>query len=175
MSKELTHAIQQNGSSLYRVAWRILRHAEEVDDVLQDVILEAMEFSRRETVKSWPGLLKRLTVCRSLDRLRKRRPIESFDEGDLRTSRVNQRNGSPVDNAIGRELASRLRNVISKLPARQAEVFSLRYFDDCDNQEIASTLRISSAAVATALRKSRLKISELLSINLEQGKCHESK
>jgi len=169
MSNELTQAVQQNGSSLYRIAWRILRHADEVDDVLQDVVLEALELARRTNVDSWPGLLKRLVVCRSLDRLRKRKPVEPKDPD----THVCYRNASPLDNVVVGELAMRLREAIGQLPERQAEVFSFRYFDGSSNPEIAATLGISTDAVATALRKSRLKLSELLSISPDKGKCHE--
>jgi len=165
MSDELIRTVNESGKSLYRIAWRILGQADEVDDVLQDVVLQALKISKREPVETWIALLKRLTVCRSLDRLRKRKPNEAFLESDFPSVQH-----SPVEDAIGHELESRLRDALIELPARQAEVFSFRYFDDCSNQEIAKALGISIAAVATALRSSRLRLAELLVIELRKGK-----
>lgn len=176
MPRILATVIEEQGPALHRIAWRILRHAEEVDDVLQDVALQAIKISRSETeVKNWLALLKRITVCRSLDRLRlrERRPVEGFQESDL-----SQTTTSVVDSVIGRELETRLSRAISVLSDRQAEVFSLRYFDDCSNTEIAGSLNISTAAVATALKKARERLRCLLSDSstsksFKKGGCHE--
>jgi len=164
MSSELAQHVRAHGPTLYRIAWRILGNADEVDDVLQDVVLEAMKVSRREAISSWIGLLKRLTVCRSLDRLRKRRLVEEWSDVNFSPSQ-----SSPLENVMARELEAKLREAIGLLTPRQAEVFSLRYFDDCSNLEIADSLGISTAAVATALRKSRASLSALLSIDPKKG------
>ncbi len=164
MSDELGSSVRKHGPDLYRIAWRILRHADDVDEVLQDVFLEALQFSQRERVFSWIGLLKRLTVCRSLDRLRRRRTNVSMDGFALPSL-----DRSPCDLASDRELQMRLRQTLGQLPPRQAEVFCLRYFDDLSNQQIADTLCISASAVATALRKARVKLTELLPDELSKG------
>jgi len=160
MSSELSVTIKEQGTALYRIAWRILQHAEEVDDVLQDVALEAIRISKSgKQIDSWIGLLKRITVCRSLDQLRKRRTVVAFSEDDFASESTNA-----IDGMIERELEERLRLALASLPNRQGEVFSLRYFDDCSNQDIALSLEISTAAVATALKKARQRLRELLSV-----------
>lgn len=160
MPSDLPETIKEHGPALYRIAWRILQHAEEVDDVLQDVALQAIQISKSgKQIESWIGLLKRITVCRSLDQLRKRRQDVSFSESEFAS-----RSATVIDTAIERELEERLRLALPALPNRQAEVFSLRYFDDCSNQEIALSLEISTAAVATAIKKARLRLRELLSV-----------
>lgn len=164
MPSDLSQTIKEQGAALYRIAWRILHHAEEVDDVLQDVALQAIQISTSgKQVESWIGLLKKITVCRSLDQLRKRRPVVAFSEHEFAS-----RSTKAIDTVIERELQERLRLALGSLPNRQAEVFSLRYFDDCPNQEIALSLDISTAAVATALKKARQRLRELLSVPSEK-------
>ncbi len=124
-----------------------------------------MKAERRDRILNYPGFLKRLTVCRSVDRLRQRRATESLVETEFCA-----KTASPIAEAIGGELEAKLRDALASLPDRQANVFSLRYFDDLSNPEIASILAISIAAVATALRKSRVRLSELLSIEVGSGK-----
>ena len=157
MQNEVAVQLQQHGKDLYRVAWRILGQADDVDDVLQDVFLETVRVSHRETVVSWIGLLKRLTVVRSLDRLRKRRFDQNLDEYSVATQLDH-----PDQRMIAQELEQRLRRELGKLPERQGQVFCLRYFDDLSNKQIALTLDISPPAVATALRKARMRLSKLL-------------
>ncbi|MEM7453147.1 MAG: RNA polymerase sigma factor [Planctomycetota bacterium] len=167
MSDELIRTLNEDGDSLYRIAWRILGRSAEVDDVLQEVVLQALNITDQQSVNSWTGLLKRMTVCRALDRLRRRKTHQVFLEADFPSER-----NSPVEDAIGLELETRLRKALARLPSRQAEVFSLRYFDDCSNREIAESLGVSPAAVATALRSARLRLAEMLEIELERGR-HE--
>lgn len=169
MSNELLRTFEDHGHALYRIAWRILGQADDVDDVLQDVLVEAMRVGQREPVTSWIGLLKRLIVCRSVDLLRKRNTGTVFSDAEFSEFNHPSSNISPEEVAIARELDAQFREMLSQLSGRQAEVFSLRYFDDCSNQEIAQTLGISSAAVATALMKSRRKLAALLLTDPTEG------
>lgn len=66
--------------------------------------------------------------------------------------------------AAERELAERLRWAITELSDREASVFSLRYFGEMANSEIARTLGISTDAVGVALYKARKKLQELLGL-----------
>lgn len=161
MSDEFVQQLTILGPALYRISWRITGNANDVEEILQDVAVEVMNVASRKKIVNYPGFLKRLTVCRSLDRLRRRRPVEAFVETEFASKAA-----SPIDEAIRGELESNLRVALAVLPSRQAEVFSLRYFDDLSNPEIAAALGISTAAVATALRKSRIRLAELLSIEV---------
>ena len=149
--------VREQGPLVYRTAWRILGHAADTEDVVQEVFLQAHLFVQTRPVRHWSGLLRRLAACRALDRLRQRRSAVSLDGLELPS------NGeTPDEAAVSRELADRLRQAIGELPPREAEVFCLRYFDDLPYQEIADTLCISAGAVAMALHKARAKLEALL-------------
>ena len=149
--------VREQGPLVYRTAWRILGHAADTEDVVQEVFLQAHLFVQTRPVRHWSGLLRRLAACRALDRLRQRRSAVSLDGLELPS------NGeTPDEAAVSRELADRLRQAIGELPPREAEVFCLRYFDDLSYQEIAESLCISSGAVAMALHKARAKLETLL-------------
>lgn len=143
---------------VFGIAWRILGHAADAEDVVQDVFLEVHRMCQeRRNVRRWQGLLQRLAVCRALDRLRQRKPVAVLDERTLVAATA-----SPEEFAIGRELAERMRSAVAELPPREAQVFCLRYFEELDNQQIAETLRIPAGAVSTALHKARTKLETLL-------------
>ena len=62
------------------------------------------------------------------------------------------------------ELANRLRWAVAELPDREASVFSLHYFGEMANNDIAETLGISADAVGVALHKARKRLKELLDL-----------
>jgi RNA polymerase sigma-70 factor (ECF subfamily) len=64
--------------------------------------------------------------------------------------------------AVATEAAAALRHALARLPRREAEVFSLRYFADLSNPEIAEALALTTGAVAVALHKARARLQEAL-------------
>ena len=157
MNADWKSIVQEHGPGVYRIAWRILGNADDADEVVQDVFLQAHQFESRNKVANHMGLLKRLAVCRSLDCLRRRRAYVGLDDMPITDS-----GSGPEAQAMGNELEARLREVIRQLPEREAEVFCLRYFDQLTNQQIAETLKLTTAAAATALYKARSKLACML-------------
>jgi RNA polymerase sigma-70 factor, ECF subfamily len=153
---DLDQLVRDHGPLVYGTAWRILGHAADAEDVVQEVFLEAYRL-RTSRVRSWPGFLRRLATCRALDRLRQRKPMAPLDG----LSTVEPAAGPEAD-AMGRELAEQLRAAVARLPRWEGEVFSLRYLDDLTPQQIADTLQISPGAVAVALHKARARLEMLL-------------
>ena len=149
--------VREHGPIVFATAWRILGHAADAEDVVQEVFLQAYQVQQEEMVRCWEALLRRLAACRALDRLRQRRGTVPLDGLAL---------SAPGDNpeavAIERELAGRLRDALARLPPREATVFCLRYFDDLSYEQIARTLHIQVGAVATALHKARVRLETIL-------------
>jgi RNA polymerase sigma-70 factor (ECF subfamily) len=141
---------------VFATAWRILGHAADAEDVVQDVF---MEVSQRVGlhVRCWPALLRRLATFRALDRLRQRRSTVGLDGVCLFSP-----NGDPESRAMDRELTERLRQAIAQLPDRESAVCCLRFFEELSYDEIAEHLAISRGAVAAALHKARAKLESLL-------------
>ncbi len=103
---------------------------------------------------------------RALDSLRRRKEVYSLDE-----SPVYDESLDPELAAMHREEEMRLRGIVAALPARQAAVFCLAHFEELSHEEIATTLEISTNAVAMALHKARAGLRVTM---LEQQKEHKS-
>jgi RNA polymerase sigma-70 factor (ECF subfamily) len=142
---------------VFGTAWRVLGHTADTEDVVQEVFLEAHRLGQAQPVRHWGGLLRRLAAYRALDRLRQRKVSVPLDGLALLGS-----GDAPEEQAIGRELAERLRQAVAQLPEREGSVFCLRCFEDLSYEQIAETLDISRGAVATALHKARAKLEALL-------------
>jgi RNA polymerase sigma-70 factor (ECF subfamily) len=149
--------VQEHGQMAFAAAWRVLGHASDAEDAVQEALLDAFHLHRSQSVASWGALLRRLATCRALDLLRKRRPAERLSA----TSAVSA-SADPPAVAVARELAQRLREALPRLAPREAEVFSLRYFGELTNDEIADELELTTGAVGVALHKARTRLRELL-------------
>jgi len=149
--------VREHGAMVFGTAWRVLGHAADTEDVVQDVFLEAHCIQQKTIVRNWPGLLRRLALCRALDRLRQRRHNASIDGLPVYSDEP-----EPSEEAIGNELAERLRQALGGLPPREGSVFCLRYFEDLSYQRIAEILETTPGAVAVALHKARAKLEALL-------------
>jgi RNA polymerase sigma-70 factor (ECF subfamily) len=151
--------VRDNGPMAYDTAWRILGNASDTEDAVQEAFMDALRLSKREpAVQNWGGMLRRLAARRAIDLLRQRRS-QSADRIDTIAT------GAPADPsavAAENELAARLRAALADLPPRQAEVFSMRYFGDLQNSEIAQALEIDVGAVAVALHKARARLESIL-------------
>ncbi len=149
--------VREHGPRLNGIAWRILGHAQDAEDVVQEVFREAHRHSNGSGVVCWPALLRRMTTCRALDALRRRRVTMPLDGTQPVAAKEN-----PEAIAAGRELEGRLRIALAELAPREAEVFCLRYFEDLSYRQIAESLRISPTAASTALYQARSRLEKLL-------------
>lgn len=148
--------IDDHGSRAYALAYRLLGSAADAEDAIQEAYLSAFQLHRRQPVKNWAALLSHLTTRRSLDLLRKRtqaRPLPVDVASNF---------PSPPAALVTLELHERLRAALSALPAREGEVFTLRYLAELSNGEIAEFLDLSANGVAAALHRAREKLARLL-------------
>jgi RNA polymerase sigma-70 factor (ECF subfamily) len=166
-SPEWESIVRTHGPLAFDTAWRLLGHAADTEDAVQEALLEAFRLQGRQPVSNWGGLLRHLATRRAIDRLRKRRKAAPPSPGPRLAEPASPESEQPESLAIHRELAERLRSAVAELPDREGSVFSLRYFGEMANSEIAETLGISSDAVGVALHKARKKLKELL--GLEEG------
>ncbi len=149
--------IDEHGSLVLRISWRILGNQADADDNVQDVFLRAVELDEREEVRHWRGLLRRLATLGALNRLRRRRSHLALED----VSPVDSQE-RPDETAMRRELQNKLRFALTELPDREGAVFSLHYFEEMTLDEIAESLEIKYAAAGTALSRARSKLESVL-------------
>lgn len=148
---------EEHGPFVFRIAWRLLCHAADVEDVVQETFLEAYRLQTRQPVKNWRGLLRRMATLTALRRLRQRRPTVPLAEAT-----VLAKEELPEQSAARRETETQLRLALSQLPEREAAVFCLRYFDDLSLHEIGAQLGIGYSAAGVALYRARQKLERAL-------------
>ena len=154
--------IEEYGPMISRISWHILGNRSDVEDNVQEVFIEAFRLQDRTVVHDWSALLRRIAVLQALARRRRRRLQVCLDDITLMDTK-----SLPEEEAIERELETRLRDAVARLPEREGAAFALRYFEGLDLPAIASSLGIRYSAAGAALCRARSKLKGVFESVLE--------
>jgi RNA polymerase sigma-70 factor (ECF subfamily) len=156
---------------VWGMVWRILRHREDSEDVVQEVFLAAYqalpEFRGEASLSTW---LCRIAVTRALNHVDRaaekvRRASQSLQDFSVRPRipgaarpglQIADRGPSPLQELEARELARRLSECLSRLPAAWRTVIALRDVDALAYEEISRVLGIALGTVRSRLARARL-------------------
>lgn len=139
----------EHQSMVFSIALRILGDRFLAEEAAQDVFLELYgklgELESDAHVLHW---LRRVTVHRSIDRLRsrQRRPEIAMDRDELPDLAVDAAPGDPL-------LSRQLRQLVASLPEGPRTVMVLRYQEDMTPEEIAAAIEMPIATVKSHLRR----------------------
>jgi RNA polymerase sigma-70 factor, ECF subfamily len=158
---ELGQLFEEHQGRIFRAAFRILGNATEAEDVLQQVFLKVV---RQEVppdqVGSMDSYLYRSAINGALDVARSRWRRSSVPLAPADADRHTDR--PSVSGTEAYEIRNWLRQALTVLPARQAEMFVLRYLEGYENREIAEMLSTSQAVVAVSLFRARAQLKKEL-------------
>ena len=153
---------RQHARRLYSLAVRMIGSAEDAEDLLQEVFLQAHRklpgFRGESTLGTW---LYRLTMNHCLDHLRGRqakmsRATESLEDENAAEPMAP---APAVPSAISR---MDLERAIAALPPGSKAAFLLHDVEGFEHQEIAAILGISEGTSKSQVHKARLKLRSLL-------------
>jgi RNA polymerase sigma-70 factor, ECF subfamily len=140
---------------VFRAAYRITGNGTDAEDVLQTVFLRLIRQRDLAAITNLPGYLHRSAVNASLDLLRSRKDTKtvSLDQDPQQAWAV-------CVEITGRvtELRDWLRQALTRLNPRWAEMFVLRFVEDFSNREIAGMMKTSPAVVAVVLHRTRAQL-----------------
>jgi RNA polymerase sigma-70 factor (ECF subfamily) len=157
-----SQVVREHGPIVWRTAHRLLGNEADASDCFQRTFLSALELERKEIIRNWPALLRRLATARALESLRRRRRKSSRLTTLTEDAGANRRGLGPVESAEAAELAGRLRDALVELDARQAQVFCLACLDGLSYQEIAEQLEVTVNQVGVLLSRARAALRERL-------------
>jgi RNA polymerase sigma-70 factor (ECF subfamily) len=158
LDREFEERLRDSGTLAFRVAYGVLRHRENAEDVAQDAFARAhAHFHRlrdRDRFRSW---LVRMTWRLALDRRR----------GDRRRTNREQAVEEPIaggaeEDAIARERAAHLWRAIDELPDKLRAAIVLAAIEGHDVSEVARLLRVPEGTVKSRLFLARKGLAERL-------------
>ena len=154
---------------MYRAAYRITGREDDAEDVLQTVFLRLLKRMDGEGKgETWPQqepelgrYLHRAAINAALDQLRSRKRSRVIP---LDTTAMRELSSKPNTDGdlVESELRDQLRKELAEMSPRAAEIFSLRYFEDFGNHEIAGMLGTSRSAIGVTLHRVRQQLRETM-------------
>src|ERR1017187_6740759 len=159
----LAALVDQHASTLYRVAFSVLRNTADAEDAVQETFLRVLRHrDSLHEVRDQRVWLIRIVWNVVLDRKRrsKTRP-ETDDVADL--ARVLPAEGlSAEERASAAQHHAQVLACVDKLPAKEREVLMLSAFEELTSVEIASVLGITESSVRSRLFRARNLMAGLL-------------
>ncbi len=174
--------VSENGDCLYRYALARVRKPEVAEDLVQETFLAAVRgyarFGGRSSVRSWLcGILKHKII----DHYRKAGRETSFTDLEFFSDECSEKFVSigfwnhekgphdwqpdAAEVMEKGEFWETMRNCLSKLPQRIADVFSMREMEDVPSKEICALLAISESNLWVMLHRGRMALRECLEMN----------
>jgi len=159
----LERLFELHHQGVYRAAYRITGNASDAEDVMQTVFFRLARREELDLTEQVGSYLHRAAVNAALDLARSRKRSRAVALDDVAESLADEPGKSPERRRGNRELAQALRAAVGQLSPRQAEIFSLRYFEGQSNLDIARMLACSQTAVAVILHRARHRLQKELS------------
>jgi RNA polymerase sigma-70 factor (ECF subfamily) len=158
LEREFGERLRESSSLAFRVAYGVLRHREDAEDVAQDAFVRAhhriAQLRDREAFRAW---LVRMTWRLAIDRLRsdKRRGIRE-------TAVASEPGVTAEELASAQERAGRLWAAIDELPEKLRIAIVLASIEGHDVAEVARLLEIPAGTVKSRLFLARQQLAEKL-------------
>ena len=144
--------IELHGRQVWRTVCRLLNNTQDAQDCYQETFLRAIQYSKKQPVKNWNALLKRIGTARALDQLRKRyrqrtNPLEEevVDSSALSIETTMQE----------KELLHSLRYGLTQLSENQATTFWLCEVEQLSHPEVAEQMSAKPSQVALWLHRAK--------------------
>jgi RNA polymerase sigma-70 factor (ECF subfamily) len=153
-SELLRDLFQQHHATVLAAAYQITGNSTEAEDALQTVFARLLTRDLETLEKINRRYLQRAAVNAALDIVRARNVAKAVSLGRVE-ERLRDGSAGPERLYSASELRSWLREALSRLNPRSAEIFALRFFQDCTNAEIAEILGTSPGTVAVTLHRTR--------------------
>jgi RNA polymerase sigma-70 factor (ECF subfamily) len=158
LAREFEARLRDSGTLAFRVAYGVLRHREDAEDVAQDALAKAYRSFRqlrdRERFRAW---LVRATWRMAIDRRRgERRRLAREEAVDTPAE------ASVEQVAVDRERAAHVWSAIDGLPEKLRLVIVLSGIEGHDTREVGSLLGIPEGTVRSRLFTARKVLAERL-------------
>lgn len=162
---------QQYSKAMYNICMRLLNNREEAEDLLQDSFMDVFNnikrFEYKSTVGAW---IKRITINKCINHLKKRRPdIASIEDYAFKEHIEDQ----VINDSEMRYNVEQVNRGISALPDGYRVVLSLYLIEGYDHGEISKILNISVGTSKSQFNRAKNKLKSILN-NSDYGEQRQT-
>jgi RNA polymerase sigma-70 factor (ECF subfamily) len=158
--------LAEHGATVWRTVYRVLNDHADALDCYQDTFIAAWRLAERERVVHWNALLISLATRRAIDRLRQRVRARGRQTTLDDVAEFAGRGPDPADRAQASELMDLVRQGMTQLPDKQAEVFWLSCIEGQSHQSISTDLNLPPGEVRVLLHRARVRLARILETRL---------
>jgi RNA polymerase sigma-70 factor (ECF subfamily) len=152
--------VHRHAKRFYGVAYRILQHRDDAEDLVQSAFLKLWErpelWDQRKQAKFTTWFYTVVTNL-SLDYVKRKKPLPLPDDGDFMDGRPSQ--DDLLDQKERRDLVDHL---IHELPERQQLALTLCFYEELSNQEAADIMGVNLKALQSLLMRAKATLKERL-------------
>lgn len=157
----LEAVVREHARFVFKVAYGVLRHAHDAEDVVQDVFLRAQR-SKLAEVRDMRAWLARVAFRLAIDRVRRPEPVD-LDELALPAVAPDAE-----ASAIRRQQVERARRMIDALPEELRYPLVLSALEELSSREISEILGIPESSVRNRIFRARQLLKEKLAAVAER-------
>jgi RNA polymerase sigma-70 factor (ECF subfamily) len=157
----LAALVDTHAGTLYRVAYSVVRHAEDAEDVVQETYIRVLRHAGKlQEIRDARVWLIRIAWNLSLDRKRRRKTFTLEDDSTLFMQQLPSRD-LPADKAFAATQGhARLLRMMDSLPAKERQVLLLSAMQELSTVEIAEVLKTTESTVRSRLFRARQRMRE---------------
>ena len=151
-----TRLATEHARLLYRVAWSVLRHAEDAEDCVQEALLKLYRGDSWQQMVNERAFLASVVWRLAVDKRSNRGPV--FDEdSDLRIADTRP---TPESTAAETDERALLRELIADLPEELRDTLRLSALEELNSREIGELMNVPEGTVRTRLIRARSDLQE---------------
>ena len=152
----------REGRSLVRLARLFVDDRDAAEDIVQEAFLRLARHSRRiKSLDRAPAYLRSIVL--NLARDHNRRGLVSLRHHATVGREVDVAEDSTADQLVRSEEHQGVLDAVRRLPARQRDCITLRYFEEMSIDQISSVLGVSANSVKTHLQRAMAALDRSLS------------
>ncbi|HTZ90464.1 MAG TPA: sigma-70 family RNA polymerase sigma factor [Alloacidobacterium sp.] len=164
---EFTAFVKRQSRFVFRVAYSVLRHAHDAEDVVQEVFLKLYRNGAWRSMRDEQAFLARTTWRIAVDRLPHRSGVpERYAESDVELPSAAP---NPEQSAVAADWHGRVHRLIDGLPEELRQPLALSTIEELSSAEIAVILGIPEGTVRTRVLRARQLLREKVMVMEQRG------
>jgi RNA polymerase sigma-70 factor (ECF subfamily) len=157
----LAALVDAHAGTLYRVAYSVVRHAEDAEDVVQETYVRVLKHAGKlQEIRDARVWLIRIAWNLSLDRKRRRKTGPVDDDATLLLQQLPAQDLSAEKALAASQGHARLLRMMDSLPAKERQVLLLSAIQELSTVEIAEVLKTTESTVRSRLFRARQRMRE---------------